>query len=190
MMEEFLIWVDENDHEIGFGDKTETHINEHLHRAFSLFIFNTENREMLIQRRALGKYHSGGLWSNACCSHPRKGEDLHRSVIRRLREELGIDFDNLYSETNVSKSADSPIVELGVFRYYKKFDTCAEYEIDHVFLWTIQQKTLELKVSSEERAETRWIALPDLKKWLSAKPEDFTAWFPKSFAMVYNTLMQ
>lgn len=190
MMEEFLIWVDENDHEIGFGDKTETHINEHLHRAFSLFIFNTENREMLIQRRALGKYHSGGLWSNACCSHPRKGEDLHRSVIRRLREELGIDFDNLYSETNVSKSADSPIVELGVFRYYKKFDTCAEYEIDHVFLWTIQQKTLELKVSSEEIAETRWIALPDLKKWLSAKPEDFTAWFPKSFAMVYNTLMQ
>ena len=84
-----LIWVDIFDNEIGFGDKLETHVKNQLHRAFSVFIIH--DGKMLIQRRALEKYHSGGLWANACCSHPRWGETLTDAVQKRLQEELGIE---------------------------------------------------------------------------------------------------
>ena len=83
-----LIWVDLFDNEIGSGDKLETHVKNQLHRAFSLFIVH--DGKMLIQKRALEKYHSGGLWANACCSHPRWGESLEDAVQKRLEEELGI----------------------------------------------------------------------------------------------------
>ncbi|MDO5151637.1 MAG: NUDIX domain-containing protein, partial [Oscillospiraceae bacterium] len=91
-MNDLLILTDEMDNEIGYADKMSVHINEQLHRAFSLFIYNEKEQKMLIHRRAIGKYHSGDLWTNACCSHPRKGEELLNSIIRRTKEELGIDI--------------------------------------------------------------------------------------------------
>ena len=75
-MEDLLVLVDENDREIGWREKMEVHVAGKLHRAFSVFIFDRNQKKMLLQKRAEGKYHSGGLWSNACCSHPRKGEGM------------------------------------------------------------------------------------------------------------------
>ncbi len=121
--EDLLIWVDEQDREIGYGEKMDTHRREQLHRAFSLFLYNQKEHRMLLHRRAPGKYHSGGLWTNACCSHPRKVETLIRAVFRRAREELGLEL-----------APDAPVTEVGKFQYYQKYETCAEHEIDHVFL--------------------------------------------------------
>ena len=89
MVKENVILVDIHDNEIGFMEKIEAHEKGLLHRAFSVFIFNS-NGEFLLQRRNSAKYHSGGLWSNTCCSHPRKGEDVKDAAIRRLKEEMGM----------------------------------------------------------------------------------------------------
>ena len=89
-MNDVLILVDEQDKEIGTEEKIDAHRKGLLHRAFSLFIYDSKLNKMLIQRRAINKYHSGGLWTNACCSHPRKGEDLNTAVYRRTIEELGV----------------------------------------------------------------------------------------------------
>ena len=83
-----IILVDEQDCEIGYGEKLDVHIKAQLHRAFSIFVFDWTERKMLIQKRAEGKYHSGGKWCNACCSHPRKGEVMEEALARRLQEEL------------------------------------------------------------------------------------------------------
>src|SRR3989344_593787 len=96
-MEEKVILVDENDREIGEAEKMEAHRQRKLHRSFSIFIFNSKG-EMLLQRRAAGKYHSAGLWTNACCGHPRPasqrgepGEEILQAARRRLKEEMGFD---------------------------------------------------------------------------------------------------
>ena len=111
-----LIWVDIFDNEIGSGDKLETHVKNQLHRAFSVFIVH--DGKMLIQRRALGKYHSAGLWANACCSHPRWGESLADAVQKRMEEELGIAQGSIYPE------------ELFSFNYFTQYDGLSEYEIE------------------------------------------------------------
>ena len=129
-MDNKLILVNEEDEEIGYCKKMNAHINEYLHRAFSLFIYNKTDNKLLIHKRALGKYHSGGLWTNSCCSHPRYGENLIDSVIRRTKEELGLDI-NSYIDN---------LREVGKFHYYKKFTDCAENEIDHVFMLTIYKQ--------------------------------------------------
>lgn len=155
-----LIWVDLFDNEIGSGDKLETHVKNQLHRAFSVFI--VYEGKMLVQRRALGKYHSGGLWANACCSHPRFGESLEDAVQKRLEEELGI-----------SKGSCQP-EELFFFNYFSQYDGLSEYEIDHVFLTDYHG---ELKVDPDEIMELRWVALEDLQKEMEAEPQKFSTWF-------------
>ena len=88
-IKDLLILVDNNDREVGFMNKLSVHRAGVLHRAFSVFIFNTKG-EFLLQQRANGKYHSAGLWSNTCCSHPIKGEEFEATIARRLKEEMGI----------------------------------------------------------------------------------------------------
>ena len=157
-MSEEIILVDIFDKEIGTGEKLEVHRQKKLHRAFSLFIADGRGN-ILLQKRAEGKYHSGGLWCNACCSHPRKGERLKEAVARRAKEELGID-----------------IVphELFHFIYFEDFGDLAEYELDHVFL---AQYTGEVQADPSEIAETRWVSIFDLKEELEQHPERFAAWF-------------
>ena len=155
-----LIWVDLFDQEIGSGEKLETHVKNQLHRAFSVFI--VYDRKMLIQRRALGKYHSGGLWANACCSHPRWGETLEDAVQKRMEEELGI-----------PKGSCIP-KELFSFNYFSQYDGLSEYEIDHVFLTDYHG---EINVDPDEIMELRWIALEDLKKEMECEPQKFSTWF-------------
>lgn len=155
-----LIWVDLFDNEIGSGDKLETHKNNQLHRAFSVFMVH--GGKMLLQRRTREKYHSGGLWANACCSHPRWGESLADAVQKRMEEELGIPQGSCQPE------------ELFAFNYFTKYHGLSEYEIDHVFLVDYDGF---LEPDEDEIAELRWVYLEDLKLEMEIAPQEFATWF-------------
>lgn len=155
-----LIWVDLFDNVVGSGEKLETHIKNQLHRAFSVFIIHDGN--MLLQRRAVEKYHSGGLWANACCSHPRWGELTTDAVHKRLEEELGIPW----GKCNIQ--------ELFTFNYFTQYDGLSEYEIDHVFLTDYNG---EINADPDEIMELRWVKLIDLKTEMENEPEKFATWF-------------
>lgn len=168
-----LIWVDIFDNEIGQGEKMITHVEEHLHRAFSVFL--VYDNKMFIQRRNLEKYHSGGLWANACCSHPRSGELLGDAIQRRMEDELGIPQGSCYPE------------ELFGFTYYARYDGLSEYEYDHVFLSDYHGPIVP---NADEMMDSKWIELDELQRQLQEHPENFSAWFliaaPKVLAIIKN----
>ncbi len=177
-MNDNIILVDFSDREIGTCTKAEAHKLPALHRAFSVYLYRLRDGrpEMLIQKRAEGKYHSGGLWTNACCSHPRAGESLQLAVERRLVEELGIDA---LAEWQFS------------FPYYYRFSPdVAEYELDHVFLG--EWNGGEPVPNPEEVGELRWISLEELEKWMFSEPDAFTPWFmtgaPQIFGRIWKRL--
>ena len=158
-MNEFVILVDQSDNSVGTQEKIQAHEQANLHRAFSVFIFNTKG-EMLLQQRAKDKYHSGGLWTNTCCSHPRPGEVTEDAAHRRLQEEMGFDclLENVFH-----------------FIYKTDFDHgLTENELDHVF---IGRHEGEIIPNSEEVADYRWISVKDMKQEIKEKPEIFTSWF-------------
>jgi isopentenyl-diphosphate Delta-isomerase len=159
MMQEMVILVDEHDNEIGLMEKQEAHVKALLHRAFSVMVFNNKG-EMLLQQRALSKYHSGGLWTNTCCSHPRQGETTEKAAHRRLQEEMGFDCALKLHQT---------------FIYKAPFDNgLTEHELDHVFVGTYNQNPF---VNPEEVNDFQWISLPELDQQLLDEPEKFTVWF-------------
>lgn len=172
MLRNEVVLVDVNDKEIGITTKEKAHKTPLLHRAFSVFICN-KNKEILIQKRAPNKYHSPNLWANACCSHPRKGEDVRESAIERLKDEVGISTD---------------IKELFSFTYLNKFsDTLYEYELDHVFLGYYDG---DIILNTEEASETKWITINDLEKDLTENPLKYASWFiicaPKVLSYLKN----
>ncbi|MCX6814094.1 MAG: isopentenyl-diphosphate Delta-isomerase [Candidatus Aenigmarchaeota archaeon] len=157
-MEEIIL-VDEKDREVGREEKIAVHKQGKLHRAFSIFVFNSKG-EMLIQKRAKGKYHSGDLWTNTCCSHPRAGENIEEAVHRRLKEEAGF---------------DCPLKEAFSFIYKVKFDNgLMENELDHVFIGKFDGKP---KFNPEEAQEWKWISQEELKKDVQKNSEKYTYWF-------------
>jgi isopentenyl-diphosphate Delta-isomerase len=160
---EKVILVDENDQAIGTMEKMEAHEKALLHRAFSVFIFNSKN-EMLIHQRAFSKYHSGGLWTNACCSHPRENETAEQAAHRRLEEEMGFDCEINHQFSFVYKAE----LDQGL----------TEHEFDHVFTGIYES---EIKPNPEEVAAFKYISISDLKKDLSAHPEQYTEWFKIAF---------
>jgi isopentenyl-diphosphate delta-isomerase len=163
-MHEEIILVDPYDREIGTCEKITAHRERRLHRAFSLFVTDGAGN-LLIQRRAAGKYHSAGLWCNACCSHPRKGEMLADAVSRRAEEELG-----------VPEFADGEPREIFSFVYYADYGELAEYEYDHVFLARLDRETA-FHPDPEEIEELSWISLEDLERSLLDHPNRFAIWF-------------
>ena len=158
-MSEKVILVDEQDKEMGLMPKLQAHELGALHRAFSVFIFNSRG-EMLLQQRAEGKYHSAGLWSNACCSHPRPGEDIKDAVARRLQEEMGM---------------SCPVTEVFSF-VYKAYlgNGLTEYEYDHVFTGVCDDAPVPDK---QEVQAWKYLAEEDLLLKVKATPDRYTAWF-------------
>lgn len=187
-MEELLILVDDNDEVVGHKEKMETHVQEKLHRAFSLFIFDKDKQLMLIHKRADGKYHSGGLWTNSCCSHPRKDEDLNTAVVRRTKQELGLHITDDQLKLDSTGSYEHGLHELGAFKYYKKFPKCAEHEIDHVFYLPLHSQDIVLDIDPCEISEIKWVSLDELKSWMLSSPGDFTAWFTPALNIVLNNV--
>lgn len=157
--EEKVIRVNEQDEYLGLADKMQAHIEGILHRAFSVFIMN-DNGEMLLQQRALSKYHSPGLWSNACCSHPRFGESTTAAAHRRMVEEMGFDCE---------------MEKIFTFRYKAEVGQgLIENEYDHIYIGNYNGKVLP---DEKEVACYKFIAIDDLQEWMDKEPHLFTAWF-------------
>lgn len=192
-MNEEIILVNSRDEEIGFGDKMDVHKRGLLHRAFSIFIFDWRTKKMLLQKRARGKYHSGGLWTNACCSHPRKNETMENCLNARLREELGIEtnFHIVQPEAiGVLPDGGDVIYECGKFSYFASFGDICENEVDHVFLYSpiYDGAVSDIKYNCDEIEEIKWVSMNGLKKWMEEEPDMFTAWFPTAFDLAYEVL--
>lgn len=166
---EKVVLVDEDDLEKGTMEKMEAHQKGVLHRAFSVFVFN-EAGEMMLQQRALHKYHSPGLWTNACCSHPRQGESVSQAAHRRLGEEMGFDCD---------------LKKTFHFIYRAQVGDLIEHELDHVLTGTFAGLP---KPNPEEVADWKWISISDLKDLLAKKPDDFTVWFKICLAQVLELM--
>lgn len=154
-----VILVNERDEWIGTMDKLEAHREGILHRAISVFIFN-DRKELLLQRRAAGKYHSAGLWTNTCCSHPMPGESTLSAAGRRLQEEMGF------------STALQPVFDL---RYKADVgDGLTENEFDHIFIGSY---SADVRPDPAEVSEARFFPLDFIDSWMTREPQVFTAWF-------------
>jgi isopentenyl-diphosphate delta-isomerase len=157
--EEKVILVDSNDLQTGLAGKMEAHRQGWLHRAFSVFLFNSNN-ELLLHQRAIEKYHSAGLWTNTCCSHPRPGESIEAAAHRRLAEEMGISV---------------PLTKLFHFTYRAELEGgLIEHEFDHVFFGRYGGIPSPDPV---EVADWKYLGIPAIKKELEQDPQRYTSWF-------------
>lgn len=161
-----VILVDGHDNPTGSCEKLEAHRKGLLHRAFSVFIFNSKG-EMLLQRRAIDKYHSGGLWTNACCSHPAEGEETVNAAHRRLQEEMGFD-------TRIEKVFD--------FVYRASFENgLTEHEFDHVFAGEYNGR---INYNKEEVMDFCFKSINEIEELLHSHPRHYTAWFHLAFPRI------
>jgi isopentenyl-diphosphate delta-isomerase len=159
MIQQNVILVDEHNREVGLMEKMEAHHKGLLHRAFSVFVFN-ENGELLLQRRAFGKYHSEGLWTNTCCSHPFPGESILEAGKRRLFEEMGFTCE---------------LSEVFAFIYKAELENgLIEHELDHVLVG-FSEETPHLNL--EEVSAFKWMSVDEIKADMKENPLQYTAWF-------------
>lgn len=168
-MEEVIL-VDESDTPLGTMEKMEVHRRALLHRAFSVFIFNSKG-EMLLQQRSPQKYHSPGLWTNTCCSHPRPGEETKDAALRRLMEELGF-------STNLEK--------VFCFTYRADFENgLTEFEFDHVFVGTYDG---DIHLNKAEVSDYCHWSPEMVRESLRLEPDRFTSWFRLAFPLLNEKL--
>jgi isopentenyl-diphosphate delta-isomerase len=169
---EQVVLVDELDNPTGLMEKMEAHRRGVLHRAFSVFVFN-DNDELLLQKRAGSKYHSGGLWTNTCCSHPRADESPLEGAKRRLMEEMGFDCE-------INKAFD--------FIYRSTLDNqLIEHEFDHVFFGRFSASP---KPNPEEVEDWKYMSIPDIRMEMTQHPYHFTEWFKICFDKVADLKSQ
>lgn len=180
-----LILVDEQNEIIGYGKKLPVHIKGDLHRAFSIFIYNAETEKFLIQKRQFNKYHSGGLWSNSCCSHPYDGENFEDSIKRCIKNELNFDLDITPSDKkNVWNTDLGKIYYTGVFKYFSDYGDIKEHEIDNVYLYVIKQN-IDFQFNKDEICELKWLSINEINQLLTRK-NYFTSWFTSSYKIVLD----
>lgn len=166
-----VVLVDEQDNAIGTCEKMEVHRKGFLHRAFSVFLFDASGR-LLLQQRALEKYHCRGLWSNTCCSHPYPEEEVMAAATRRLQEEMGF-------TTALTKAFD--------FVYRAELDNgLIEHEFDHVFIGTYEGL---VDPNPAEVMGVEYVPLDTLAQWMKADPEQFTPWFHIAFPEILSYKM-
>ena len=159
MIEEEIILVDDNDNEIGTMEKQEAHLKGKLHRAISVFIFNSKG-DLLLQQRAISKYHSGGLWSNACCTHPRKGESTEKAAKRRLVEEMGMRCDLKFRFSFIYRA------ELA--------NGLIEHEFDHVYFGESDDEPI---LNAEEAENFKYENIYTLINNVKKNGSEYTEWF-------------
>ena len=172
MDKEYVILVDEADNQVGLMEKMEAHEKALLHRAFSVFVLNNKG-ELMLQQRALIKYHSPGLWTNTCCSHQRAHETSLAAGKRRMQEEMGFscDLDELFS-----------------FIYKAPFDNgLTEHELDHVLLGYYDEAPV---INPEEVASWKWMKIADIKDDITLNPDSYTAWFKIIFERFFEEFSQ
>lgn len=168
MKEEKVILVDREDNPIGTMPKMEAHEKAVLHRAFSVFILN-KNGELMLQQRALHKYHSPALWANTCCSHQRVGEHNLEAGTRRLEEEMGFSV---------------PLEEMFSFIYKAPFDNgLTEHELDHVMIGYFDGTP---RINPDEVASWKWMSLTAIANDMILHPETYTVWFKIIFKRFFN----
>lgn len=156
---EQVILVDEHDRVVGTMEKLEAHRKGVLHRAFSVILFNDEGK-LLLQKRSRNKYHSSGLWTNTCCSHPLPGETMDAAARRRLRQEMGIDLQPVFSHRFIYKAAlDHDLIE---------------HELDHVYIGTFNGSP---EINLNEVEDWKYVDLQWLKEDMQRNASDYTAWF-------------
>jgi len=171
-MIENVILVDENDNQIGIEEKHSAHRAGKLHRAISVFLFNSKG-EVLLQKRASGKYHSGGLWTNTCCGHQRPGDDTLSTAKRKLKEEMGIECE---------------LEEKFSFIYFVQFDNgMHEHEFDHVLFGTFDG---EPKPDPSEAEGWRWVSVEEVDREMKENPEQFTYWLKQCWGRVRELRMK
>jgi isopentenyl-diphosphate delta-isomerase len=158
---ERVVLVDERDRPLGDADKLDAHRQGRLHRAFSVFVVDGVGR-LLLQRRAASKYHSGRLWSNTCCGHPRPGENTRAAAERRLAEEMGL---------------GCPLEAVGAFVYRAPLGDLVEHEYDHVFRGRFEG---DPRPDPAEVEAWRWMPLEDLHADLAAYPGTYTVWLSEA----------
>jgi len=161
MLQEEIVLVDHEDREVGIGEKLETHRRGDLHRAFSVMIWDGKGR-LLLQRRKIDKYHSGGLWTNSCCGHPRPGESAADAALRRLNEEMGI---------------TCALTPIGTFTYRAELGGgLIEHELVHLFRGIYDGA---IAPNPEECDGYSWSAPDTIERQIARAPESFSAWFRK-----------
>lgn len=171
MKEEKVILVNTNDEPIGLMEKLEAHEKGLLHRAFSVFIYNDKD-EIMMQKRAAHKYHTPGLWTNTCCSHPREGETVVEAGKRRLQEEMGFTAD---------------LKHVTSFIYKAPFDNgLTEHEFDHVLVGYYNDEPV---INPDEVEEWKWMKAEDISAEIKKNPDNFTAWFKIIFEKYYDQLI-
>lgn len=163
-----VLLVNDKDRITGEGEKLDVHRKGLLHRAFSVFLADEEDR-LLIQKRAEDKYHSGGVWSNSCCSHQYSGETLFEAASRCIRDELGISI----------PLTDENAHEAGVFTYYKDLGEMKEHEIDHVIVCRICSDAAFV-LNPDEVSEVRWMKREEIEREL-AEGVMYSAWFEQAY---------
>ena len=165
---ENIILVDKNDVVIGSGEKLQVHKDGKLHRAFSIYVFNSKG-EMLLQKRHRNKYHSGGLWANTCCSHPRVGESVDKAIHRRLKEEMGFDCE-------LTKKTE--------FIYKVKLDHgLTEHEYLHVYVGHFDGTPT---LNPNEVEDFRWMNLDDIKNDIAIHGDNYAYWFKVTIDKLFS----
>lgn len=171
--DEKVILVNEQDEPIGSEEKLKAHIEGKLHRAISVFIFRPHEHgiQLLLQKRSMQKYHSAGLWSNTCCSHPRPGEDTAEAANRRLMEEMGM--------------TDIYLQHRGSFTYKATFqNSLTEYEVDHVYVGFYNGESIT--PNPEEVMDYTWMGIQQFREDLSNQPNRYSVWLPKALSVALD----